>query len=102
MCAKICTGACLDFSLDLPQIMVYFLWHQIRGFHMSNLREKIENRLEQEGRGYVCTRKDFQDFGPAGTIGKLLFRMVEEGLIRRLGRGLFDYPSVSLSGNRRI
>ena len=64
---------------------------------MSNLREKVEKRLEQKGRGYVFTRKDFQDFAPAGTIGKLFFRMVEEGTIRRIGHGLFDYPKVNLA-----
>jgi hypothetical protein len=62
---------------------------------MDKLREKIEKRLEQEDRGYVFTRKDFQGLAPAGTIGKLLFRLAKEGKIRRLGRGLFDYPKTN-------
>ena len=62
---------------------------------MDNIREKVEKRLEHKNRGYVFTRKDFQDIAPAGTIGKLLFRMVEEGVIRRIGRGLFDYPKIN-------
>ena len=62
---------------------------------MSNVREKAEKRLQQEGRGYVFTRKDFQNIAPAGTIGKLLFRMVKEGMIRQIGRGLFDYPNIN-------
>ena len=62
---------------------------------MDNIREKIEKRFEHEERGYVFTRKDFQDIAPAGTIGKLLFRMIEEGVIRRIGRGLFDYPKIN-------
>jgi len=66
-----------------------------KGYNMSNLEEKVEKRLEQEGRGYVFTRKDFQDLAPAGTIGKLLFRLKKKGEIRRLCRGLFDYPRVN-------
>ena len=62
---------------------------------MDKLRKKIEKRLEQEDRGYVFTRKDFQDLAPTGTIGKLLFRLAKEGKIRRLGRGLFDYPKIN-------
>jgi hypothetical protein len=57
---------------------------------MDKLREKIGKRLEQEGRGCVFTRKDFQNLSPVGTIGKFLFRLEKEGKIRRLGSGLFD------------
>ena len=62
---------------------------------MDNIREEVKKRLEHEGRGYVFTRKDFQNIAPAGTIGKLLFRLVKEGVIRRIGRGLFDYPKIN-------
>ncbi len=62
---------------------------------MDNIRKKVEKRLERNGRGYVFTRKDFQDVAPAGTIGKFLSRLVKEGVIRSIGRGLFDYPKIN-------
>ncbi len=62
---------------------------------MDALKEQIIDRLEGEGKGYVFTRKDFQDLAPAGTVGKQLQRMTEQGTIRRIGRGLFDYPKYS-------
>jgi len=59
---------------------------------MNNIREQIEKRIIDFGPGYVFTRKDFQDISSAGSIGQILSRMVKCGFIRRIGRGLFDYP----------
>ena len=36
--------------------------------------------------------KDFLDLGSRAAIDHALSRMVKEGMIRRIGRGLFDYP----------
>ena len=62
---------------------------------MDAMRKKIAGRIKAKGRGYAFTRKDFQGLAPTGSIGKTLSRLVEEGAIRRLGRGLFDYPRVN-------
>jgi len=43
----------------------------------------------------VFSRKDFWDIAPTGPVGVILARFVSHGMIRRLGRGLFDYPRVS-------
>ncbi len=62
---------------------------------MEPLRRQIEERIESEGRGYAFTRKDFRDLGATGSVGKILSRLVEDGMIRRVARGLFDYPRVN-------
>lgn len=62
---------------------------------MNNIREQIEKRIVDAGRGYAFTRKDFQDIAPSGSIGQILSRMVEAGTIRRIDRGIFDYPNIN-------
>jgi len=57
-----------------------------------DLRESIERRLKEHERGYAFTRKDMLDLASSGTLGRVLARMVEDGTIRRIDRGLFDYP----------
>jgi hypothetical protein len=58
----------------------------------NNIREQIESRITDAGFGYAFTRKDFQDISSAGSVGQILSRLVKDGIIRRIGRGLFDYP----------
>lgn len=60
-----------------------------------DLRAAIESRLREHGRGYAFTRKDLIDMASSGTLGRILARLVEDGTIRRLDRGLFDYPRVN-------
>jgi hypothetical protein len=62
---------------------------------MRGLRDRIERRIGHEGRGWVFTRKDLRDIAPSGPIGVILGRLVRDGMIRRIGRGLFDYPDQS-------
>ena len=62
---------------------------------MNKIRELIEKGIMNVGRGYVFTRKDFQDIAPSGSIGQILSRMVKDGVIRRIGRGVFDFPNVN-------
>ncbi len=62
---------------------------------MDNLRDNIVRRIERRGRGWAFSRKDFQDIAPTGPLGVILSRLVKQSMIRRLGRGLFDYPRVN-------
>lgn len=62
---------------------------------MSNLRDKILHRVHGKGRGGVYISKDFLDLGSRAAIDQALSRLVKDGSLRRLGRGLFDFPRVS-------
>lgn len=59
---------------------------------MSAIADKIMKRVRGKGRGWVFTPKDFIDFGTRGSVDMALSRLVQAGTIRRVGRGLYDYP----------
>lgn len=45
-------------------------------------------------RGAVFTPVRFIDLGTRGAVDLALFRLLKKGVIRRLARGLFDYPQL--------
>lgn len=53
---------------------------------------KIRSRIYGYGRGWVFTPKHFQGLGSSAAIDSTLRRLVADGTIRRLSRGLYDYP----------
>lgn len=59
---------------------------------MPAMADRIMNRVRGKGRGWVFTPKDFVDFGMRGSIDVALSRLAHAGDIRRIGRGLYDYP----------
>ncbi|AOY78744.1 MULTISPECIES: DUF6088 family protein [Moorena] len=63
---------------------------------MQGIAKKILNRVRGHGRGgWVCTPKDFVDLGSRDAVDKALSRLVKQGFLRRVGRGLYDYPRTS-------
>lgn len=60
-----------------------------------SIANKILRRIRSTGRGSVFTPKDFLDLGSRAAVDQALSRSVHRGTIRRLGRGLYDYPQVS-------
>ena len=62
---------------------------------MDNLRKSIESRIRERESGWVFSRKDLRDIAPSGSIGVILCRLEKDGMIRRIGRGLYDYPERS-------
>lgn len=59
---------------------------------MSAVADKIMKRVRGKGRGWAFTPKDFIDFGTRGSVDMALSRLAKSGAIRRIGRGLYDYP----------
>jgi len=59
---------------------------------MDIIVKKILNRIYGKGRGWCFTPKIFLDLGHRPTIDSALSRLTEKGTIRRLARGLYDYP----------
>ena len=62
---------------------------------MANLADTIIKRIRAKGRGLVYTPKDFLDLGSRSAVDQALSRLVQRGLIRRLTRGIYDYPKIS-------
>ena len=61
---------------------------------MSAVADRIMKRVRAKGRGWVFTPKHFIDFGTRGSVDMALSRLAQTGEIRRIGRGLYDYPRV--------
>src|SRR5687768_12871358 len=58
------------------------------------LADDILRRLRGKGRGAVFTARDLDDLGQRAAVDQALARMVRAGAIRRLDRGLYDFPAV--------
>jgi hypothetical protein len=59
---------------------------------MNSVSNQIMKRIRGKGRGWVFTPKDFVDLGTRASIDMALSRLASTGSIRRVGRGLYDYP----------
>jgi hypothetical protein len=59
---------------------------------MNAVADTIIKRIRAKRRGWVFTPKDFLDVGTRATVDQTLSRLVRKGTIRRLDRGLYDYP----------
>lgn len=57
--------------------------------------EKIKRRIIGKGRGAVFTPGDFLDLGSRASVDQTLSRLTDQGVIRRLARGIYDYPKTS-------
>jgi|GEM_PF-272205 len=62
---------------------------------MNSLENQILSKIYGKGRGWVFSRKDFTLLGSAESVDKCLSRLAAKGTIRRLTRGLYDYPRYS-------
>jgi hypothetical protein len=59
---------------------------------MSAMADRIMKRIRGKGRGWVFTPKHFLDFGSRGAVDMALSRLIQSNAIRRIGRGIYDYP----------
>lgn len=62
---------------------------------MSSVSEQIMRRVKAKRRGeWVCSPKDFLDLGSRAAVDKALSRLTQSGTLRRVGRGLYDWPRI--------
>lgn len=61
---------------------------------MNAIAATITKRIRAKQRGWVFTPKDFLDVGTRATVDQTLSRLVKKGAIRRLGRGVYDFPKI--------
>ena len=62
---------------------------------MASKKDKIITRIRRWGYGAAFTPKDFLDLASRGTVDMTLAALLADGTIRRLARGLYDYPQYS-------
>lgn len=59
---------------------------------MQTIDSKLKSRIYGHGRGSVFTPNDFLDLGSRDAVDKALSRLASRGEVRRLARGLYEYP----------
>jgi Family of unknown function (DUF6088) len=63
---------------------------------VKSIADRIVSQVRVRGRGkWVFTTKDFLDLGSRAAIDRALSRLVLAGKLRRIGRGLYDFPRQS-------
>ncbi len=62
------------------------------GKHAKSIDSQILQRVKDGGRGWVFTPRDFLDLGSRDAVDKALSRHAQSAAIRKLARGLYDYP----------
>lgn len=60
--------------------------------NQPSIKEQILKTIAQQGKEWAFTPHDFADVGDPRSVGMTLTRLVRDGVIRRLGRGLYDSP----------
>jgi hypothetical protein len=59
---------------------------------MQSIDSKILSRIYGRGKGSVVTPGAFLDLGSRQAVDLALHRLAKKGTLRRLARGLYDYP----------
>lgn len=60
----------------------------------TSVSDRIMRRARATGRGGVFTPTDFLDVAARAAVDQALSRMAKAGKLRRLARGLYDFPRV--------
>jgi len=60
-----------------------------------SIEQRMLYKIRAKGRGWVFSARHFLDFGSRRAVDLALFRLTNRGVIRRLGRGVYDYPTIS-------
>jgi hypothetical protein len=60
----------------------------------ASVPDRVMKRVRASGRGSVFTPSDFLTVAPRSSVDQALSRLVKAGQLRRLARGLYDFPKV--------
>ncbi len=60
----------------------------------QSIYNKVISRIYGNKRGWIFTPANFLDLGSRSAIDQILVRLVKSCTIRRLARGLYDYPEI--------
>jgi hypothetical protein len=63
------------------------------GSPLQSIDSRIRKRVSRLGGEAVFVPSDFLDLGSRRAVDLALHRMVKDGTLRRLARGLYDYPN---------
>jgi len=75
--------------------MLYFPNMDAMSTNDTSLFNKATRQIYRHGRGWAFSEIDFSHLGSAETINVYLHRLCAKGTIRRVIRGIYDYPRFS-------
>lgn len=61
----------------------------------KTIADTVITKIRSHGRGWAFSQADFADLANATTVNSALRRFAEDGTIRRVFAGLYDYPRYS-------
>ena len=61
----------------------------------QTLPEKIQRRLRKREEGDILVAYDFLDLSTRAAVDQALQRLARQGVLRRIGRGVYDRPSMN-------
>jgi hypothetical protein len=76
----------------LKRIPPFIRFKQQMGKHAESVDSRVLRRIRAHGRGWVFTPSSFHDLGTRTAVALALMRHKRDGTIRKLARGLYDYP----------
>lgn len=62
---------------------------------MQGVANQVISKIHGKGRGWACSQKDFALIAERNSIDQALFQLKKNGKIRRVIRGIYDYPKYS-------
>lgn len=86
----------------MSQIYILFCDNLKREIRLQSIDKKVIYRIYGSGRGWSFFQNDFSDLGSSEAIRKSLSRLEQSGTIRRVLRGMYDYPKFSKLLNERL
>ena len=60
----------------------------------ASVPDRVMKRVRASGRGSVFTPSDFLTVAARSSVDQALSRLVKGGQLRRLARGLYDFPKL--------
>ncbi|RYZ83044.1 MAG: hypothetical protein EOP06_20660, partial [Proteobacteria bacterium] len=73
-----------------------------RGHIPGSVASRMLERINAAGQGTVFIIRDFLDLGSRRAVDENLRRLTAEGVLRRLGHGIYDYPRFSTFLNQFV
>jgi Family of unknown function (DUF6088) len=78
--------------LDLSRKMVIIRYRMARIKSTQSIDFKVLARIRGSGRGSVYVPRDFFDVASREAVAQSLHRLEKQGVLRRLARGVYDFP----------
>jgi hypothetical protein len=81
-----------NLSLNLYEICASFSYMGTIRHKPQSLESNMLARIRGSGRGSVFVPGDFLDLGSRQGVDFVFHRLVKQGVLRRLARGVYNYP----------